>query len=152
MVLLWPELCKGKYTQVLVLFYLLVPPQFVFLFFIRLPCSCGHGRVWRHARTNPKALGDSGLPAQPGSAGWDLGHNADGKAQIWRLPGVWYDAVTPSLSKQFGEEAANDQNWGTEDVDLMMIVCRMEIWAVSFETYLNWCVNTFHFQPLLRSL
>lgn len=91
-------------------------------FFILMPRSCGHGRVWRHARTNPKALCDSGIPAQPGPTGWDLSHNADRQAQIWRLSGVWCDALTPPLSQQLGEEAANDQNGGTEDAASMMVV------------------------------
>lgn len=142
----WHELCKGKYTQVFVLLYLMAPPQFVFLsFFILLPRSCGHGWVWRHARTNPKALCDSGIPAQPGPAGWDLSHNADRQAQIWRLSGVWCDAVTPPLSQQLGEEAANDQNGGTEDAASMMVVYHMGVRAVLFETCLHCCVKHFPF-------
>lgn len=119
-------------------------------FFLFLPSSCGHGRVWRDARTNPRAFCDSRLPAQPGSAGWDLSHNADRQAQIWRLPGVWYDAVTPSLSEQFGEEASKDQNRGTEDAEYVIVVYRMEMWAVSIWALFELMCERFSISSLCR--
>lgn len=134
------ELCKGKCTLLFCAATSTCLP-----FSLLPPCSCGHGGAWRHAGTNPKALGDSGIPAQPGPAGWDLGHNADRQAQIWRLPGVWYDAVTPSLSQQLGEEAANDQNRGTEAAGAMVVGNHVGVWAVLFETHLKCCVKYFLF-------
>lgn len=87
--------------------------------FLPLPPSCGHDRVWHDARTNPRSLCDSRLPAQPGPAGWDLSHHADWQAQIWRPPGVWDNAVTSALSGQPGEEAIGHQNGGIGHTEQM---------------------------------
>ena len=89
--------------------------------FLPLPPSCGHDRVWHDARTNPRSLCDSRLPAQPGPAGWDLSHHADWQAQIWWLSGVRYDAVASALPGQSGEEAPSDQNRGKGNSECLIM-------------------------------
>lgn len=75
--------------------------------------SCGQGRAWRNAGTNPRSLCDSGRTAQPGPAGWDLRHHADGQAEVWRSPRHRNNVVTPAFPGHSGKEACSHQNWGT---------------------------------------
>lgn len=77
-----------------------------------LSLSCGHDRVWHDARTNPRALCDSRLSAQPRTAGRDLGHHADRQAQIWWPAGFRPHAVAAAFPGQSGEEVPDDQSRG----------------------------------------
>ena len=69
--------------------------------------------VGHDARSDPGALASAGLAAQPGPAGGDLGHHADGPAQAARrLQAAGRHAAPAALPGPAGQEASGHQDRG----------------------------------------